>query len=329
VDRPLPGLSCQISYPYAPSSSCNQRDTRLKLKIDDRRAPAVGQVFCQPHLRVLITSLRCLIGLQARLPCASGGFRKPADITEAELPPEFDATDRTGWLEVIGLGTTAKRKAAQYQGQQEVVIRAGIPGEFAERFQELSEEQKRAVLELGFRELETSAPQQPEFPARDAPDPERWWTKSAEAAEGANEKRRGVRERTVRIGPPGHRDSARMYLADLYTNDDGVMVCQCCRSEMPFKLADGSYYFEAVQFDYGCDRELTQNHMALCPVCAAKYQHARTTPEAEMRAALVNESAEIPVTLAGKIERIKFVNVHKNDLLGAFGILGDKRRGSA
>lgn len=142
-------------------------------------------------------------------------------------------------------------------------------------------------------------------------------------------KRREVRERTVRIEPPGHRDSARTYLADLYTNDDGVMVCQRCRNAMPFKLADGSYYFEAVQFDYDCDRELTWNHMALCPVCSAKYQHARTTPDAEMRAALVNGSAEIPVTLAGKIESIKFVAMHKNDLLSAFGVLGDKRRGSA
>jgi len=99
------------------------------------------------------------------------------------------------------------------------------------------------------------------------------------------------------------------------------MVCQCCRSAMPFKLADGSYYFEAVQFDYGCDRELTQNHMALCPVCAAKYQHARTTPDADLRAALVNGNSEIPVTLAGNSESIKFVNMHKSDLLSALGVL--------
>jgi hypothetical protein len=263
------------------------------------------------------------------IPCASGGFRKPADITEAELPPEFDATDRTGWLEVIGFGTTAKRKAAEYQEQQQVVIRAGIPGEFAERFQELSDEQKRSVLEAGFRELETSAPPQPEFPERDAPNPERRWAKIGEAAEGADEKRREVRERTVRIEPPGRRESARTYLADLYTNDDGVMVCQCCRGAMPFKLPDGSYYFEAVQFDYGCDRELTQNHMALCPVCAAKYQHARTTPDADLRAALVNGNSEIPVTLADNSESIKFVNIHKSDLLSALGVLAQKRQGSA
>src|SRR5262249_47944632 len=87
------------------------------------------------------------------------------------------------------------------------------------------------------------------------PNPTRRWTKIAEEAAAAPEKRREVRERTVRIEPPGHRQSARIYLTDLYTNGDGVMVCQCCRDAMPFQLADGSYYFEAVQFDRTCDSE--------------------------------------------------------------------------
>jgi hypothetical protein len=120
-----------------------------------------------------------------------------------------------------------------------------------------------------------------------------------------------------------------VYLTDLYTNDDGVMVCQCCREAMPFQLADGSYYFAAVQFDGECDAELPQNHIALCPVCAAKYQNARTTSDAELRAALENGNSEVPVVLAGKPECIKFVNMHRDDLLSAFGILTDKNQRSA
>jgi hypothetical protein len=95
---------------------------------------------------------------------------------------------------------------------------------------------------------------------------------------------------------------------------------------MPFQLADGSYYFAAVQFDGECDAELSQNHIALCPVCAAKYLNARTTPDAELRAALVNGNSEVPVVLAGKSECIKFVNMHRDDLLSAFGILTDKHQ---
>lgn len=81
----------------------------------------------------------------AWIPSTKGGFRKPADITEEELPGEFDTDDRTGWLEMLGLGSNAKRKAAEYQQQREAMLRAGIPDEFAERFQDLSEEEKRSV----------------------------------------------------------------------------------------------------------------------------------------------------------------------------------------
>jgi hypothetical protein len=265
----------------------------------------------------------------AWIPSTSGKFHKPEDITEAELPPGFDTTDRTGWLDAIGFGTRAMRRAAEYQEQRRAVIRAGIPDEFAERFQELSEDERRSVLETGFRELETSEAPKPEFPQRDSPNPDHRRTKVAQEAEGAPERRREVRERTVRVEPPGQRESIRMYLSDLYTNNDGVMVCQCCREEMPFRLADGSYYFEAVQFDPSCDSELSQNHMALCPVCAAKYKNARTTPDADMRAALENGNSEIPVLLADKPESIKFVNKHKDDLLSAFGVLADKHQHSA
>jgi hypothetical protein len=262
----------------------------------------------------------------AWIPSAAGTFHKPEDITEAELAPEFDTTDRTGWLDAIGFGTRAMRRAVEYQEQRRAVIRAGIPDEFAEWFQELSEAGRRSVLEAGFRELET---RKPEFPDGDAPNPARRRTKVAEEAAGAPEKRREVRERTVRVEPPGQRESVRICLTDLYTNDDGVMVCQCCREAMPFQLANGSYYFEAVQFDPSCETELSQNYLALCPVCAAKYQNARTTSDAEVRAALENGSAEIPVVLAGNPESIRFGRKHKNDLLSAFGALPKRQDRSA
>ena len=134
----------------------------------------------------------------AWIPSTSGRFRKPEDITEEELPVEFDTDDRTGWLEMLGLGNNAKRKAAEYQLQREAVLRAGVPDEFAERFQELSEEAKRSVLEAGFRELATSTPSQPAFPEREARNPERRAARMAERARAAPPKTYEVRERSVR-----------------------------------------------------------------------------------------------------------------------------------
>ncbi len=41
---------------------------------------------------------------------------------------------------------------------------------------------------------------------------------------------------------------------------------------MPFKLRNGNYHLEAVQLFDDADKEMHQTYLALCPVCAAKYQ---------------------------------------------------------
>ena len=41
---------------------------------------------------------------------------------------------------------------------------------------------------------------------------------------------------------------------------------------MPFKKRDGYYYFEDVESFDDFDIEIEQLHLALCPVCAAKYK---------------------------------------------------------
>lgn len=317
VDWVIPDLGRLLAEPSVAVSLCIWRSLQA---LERTRFVAKFRHAESYPVREKPASFVYLLKSEAWIPSSSGEFRKPEDIVESELPPEFDATDRTGWLDLIGLGTGVRRKADEYQEKRQAAIRAGIPDDFAEQFQELSEDQKRCVIEAGLRQLETIESAKPEFPERDSANPDRRRVKAAEVAEGAPEKRREVRERTVRVEPPGHRESTRVYLADLYTNDDGVMVCQCCRNGMPFQLADGSYYFEAVQFDYECERELTQNYMALCPVCAAKYRNARTTTDAEMRAGLESGDSEIPVTLAGKPESIRFVNIHKDDLLNALGV---------
>jgi hypothetical protein len=249
------------------------------------------------------------------LPCAAGGFRKPEDLTEEELPPEFDTTDRTGWLEMIGLGNNAKRRAAEYQQQRQMVLGAGIPDEFAERFQELSEGQKRSVLDAGFRELTTSTNSHPIFPEREAPHPERRAAGMAQRAREAPPKVYEIRERSVRTSDKDARQLARPYLVDLYTNSDGQMVCQACHQQMPFDLPDGSPYFEAAEL-LPAPVEFFVNHLALCPTCCAKWHHARATSDAHVAAALRSTGAlEISVILAGKATRIRFVQVHLQDIL--------------
>ena len=64
----------------------------------------------------------------------------------------------------------------------------------------------------------------------------------------AEERPSETRERTVRT-TKAPIEEIRAMLKRLYTNPDEVMICQCCRQELPFKKKDGEYYFEAVALD--------------------------------------------------------------------------------
>jgi hypothetical protein len=76
-----------------------------------------------------------------------------------------------------------------------------------------------------------------------------------------------------------------------------------------------------------CDHELPENYLALCPVCAAKFKHARKNDETEMLAALRDSgNAELSVVLAGQEAGINFVGVHRSDLLAALGAVDKKHK---
>ena len=92
------------------------------------------------------------------------------------------------------------------------------------------------------------------------------------------------------------------------------MVCQICCEEMPFKI-DGEYYFEATRFLKVKVQEVIRNKIALCPVCAAKWQHANPHTPAEIQQKLMLCSGnEIHVTLAGQSETVRFFKTQLGDL---------------
>jgi hypothetical protein len=65
--------------------------------------------------------------------------------------------------------------------------------------------------------------------------------------------------------------TAAHYLKEEYTNEDGVMCCQMCQQELPFKKKDGTYYFETTQIFKDMKKDVSQQYLALCPNCAAEY----------------------------------------------------------
>ena len=97
------------------------------------------------------------------------------------------------------------------------------------------------------------------------------------------------------------------------------MVCQIL-SFMPFRKRDGDHYFEKKEVlprKY-LPKEHEAQYLALCPVCAAKYdEFVKTDDEvmAELREEIVNaEDYELPISLGDEQTSIRFVEEHIHDL---------------
>ena len=95
-----------------------------------------------------------------------------------------------------------------------------------------------------------------------------------EQAKATPEKSAVIKPRSVQLGVEAAKLEAKLYLADQYTNKNGQMICQACKGELPFKLPNGSYYFEAVEIVRGAPKRFREGFLALCPNHAAAYQHA-------------------------------------------------------
>ena len=103
-------------------------------------------------------------------------------------------------------------------------------------------------------------------------------------------------------------------------------VTKRCRSVWP--TADPTS--EAVEYLPGEDRELAENHLALCPNCAAKWRHANGDTRETLLAALRDAvEPHVTLTLAGQQIRLRFVDVHLQDLKSALGFGGEDKMAAA
>jgi hypothetical protein len=134
----------------------------------------------------------------------------------------------------------------------------------------------------------------------------------------APDKKYEKRDRTVRI-TNGLIDPIT-WLRNQYTNEADQMVCQICKEEMPFRKRDGKHYFEkkeALSIKY-LPKEHEAQYLALCPLCAAKYDEFIKTNDAVMtklRDAIVSaDDCEIPISLGDEKTSIRFVETHYHDL---------------
>ena len=96
----------------------------------------------------------------------------------------------------------------------------------------------------------------------------------------------------------------------------GIMKCQYCSLIMPFRLKSGEYYFEAVLAFRDLSKDVLENVLAFCPICAAKYKHALETSRIDLMSSIKTAkilgtgTVSIPLKMGGSDYPLTFTEEH-------------------
>ena len=265
---------------------------------------ATRQTFENSELEPTVSTLGELLLSNSWLPDAAEEFHEPSELSLADLPEDFDRDEGlAGHLDMRGseLVALAKRSGLDVADLDLLRELKGIPEQF---------EKLKAMIEQSRRK--------PSFPERPSTNTEIRTQRAKRDAKSAPRKEYEDLTRSVRTSQAtGDKDT---YLTESYTNDDGELVCQMCEGEMPFRRRDGQYYFESVQLFDDLAGEHAAAHLALCPLCAAKYKEfvKRDSENATVVRASISSSEQlvVHVGLGQDAGSIRFVEKHLSDVQG-------------
>jgi len=246
------------------------------------------------------------------VPQANGAFVRPTEANKDELPEGFPFDVGYDWLKKIQFGQGSRQRAEESSRRDTAAKALGFADsrtlERAKVFAALPQREQEMLLAESERR-KTAA-----FPVHESRNAERRDRQVKEMAETAPERLVEQRTRSVSVGREVVKVETEEYLREQYTNADGDLFCQVCKARMPFKLDDGSYYFEKVEFLPKLQRRHYQNYLALCPNHAAMFIEANGTEELMQSMFMALESTELHITLAEEETTIKFTKTHIADL---------------
>ncbi len=314
-DHSIPGID---KYLAQQSVLASRLIWNALIRADRRSATARFRPNQQCQIRESKSQLICHLRCQAWIPNNVGVFQKPEDMTKDALRVDFPYDDRKALLTAIGFGECAKKRSEDYRVKNETAKEMGFGS--ADEAEELAKFFSETGVTLGELRSLVSRRQRASQPEEAVLNLERRRKGVLERRDNSPTKERVTRERTIQPGAKPEVLEAKAYLRAKYRNPEGQLICQCCHAEMPFKIRD-DHYFEAVQCVRGLDHHYFENRLALCPTCAAMYQHARETDDAEIRRSITEHdapdtapSAEVTIRLAERQFKLRFVGTHWFDL---------------
>ena len=279
-----------------------------------------------PNRQDLPSTIIKVLSTNAWVPDVNGKLYMPQDISIENLHKDFLVPKSSRLLDALKLGENARIAQERYDTnrlteQQEVkkredaVTLLGVEQKDIEAIKQAKEEGIDVTIVLSEAITKLRKLKRPVFPEHTVNNPERRSAKVAQNYSNSEEIAYKKRERSVRTSSPSI--DPKIMLRDEYTNEDGKMVCQICKDEMPFKGRDGKHYFESVEV-FCINNEVEQNHLALCPLCAAKYKEFVKRDEKVWKeftnAFYGSDDCEIPLLLGDEETSIRFTELHMHDL---------------
>lgn len=242
----------------------------------------------------------------------AGVFVRPKDASRDLLPEGFPFDAGSTWLKVIGFGQEVAKKSEEQRNREAVAREFGFADhaslERAKRFAAFSPEEQERIL--ADRERTPSV----DLPERESANPERRADRVGTKAADAPDRRTEERTRSISVGRDEVKHEAGHYLSQQYTNADGEMICQLCKGALPFKLDNGTEYFEKVEFLLELKKRHHQNYLALCPNHAAMFQYANGSRDSIKAAFAELVGNDLQVVLAQQETTIYFTKTHIADL---------------
>lgn len=318
TDWTIKGLKQRLKAPTEPLA---QLIWRTMMDAQPRTLTAQFRPNRQYSIRTEPSTLVLLLKKRRWLPLEDGVFVRPAEASRDLLPHGFPYDPGWAWLDAIDFGKDTKEQAKKRRKDQEAAKKLGFRNQA-----ELSDAQEFAKLPPNIRKralAEFTRPvnlpeHKPGNQARRA---------SAVRNEALNAPRRTTEERTRSISVERDavkRDKTEPYLRGLYTNDNGDTVCQACGDCLPFKLPDGHYYFESVEFLPNLELRHFQNYLALCPNHAAMFMYANSSKDEMKDKFLSMNGPRLELTLAGRQVFFYFTDTHIEDLKVILEVESDK-----
>jgi len=286
------------------NTACNQRDTNWLL--------ARYRNNSHYNCREALSQIACILRDTAWIPQTDGRFVRPSEASRELLPKGFPYDEGYAWLEAIRFGAAKTIKPTEKAQETEKAKALGFQDiqslDRARRFVSLPPEDQERFLS------EHEPKPKPEFPEYEPKNPDRRVEKITRQAAEAPERISEERIRSISVNRDKVKQETEEYLRNQYTNSDGIMFCQICKLPLPFKLGDGLYHFEKVEFLPELKQHHYQNYLALCPNHSAMFKLANGSKSDLKRLFVELEGAHLTITLAEEPTTVRFSKIHSIDL---------------